>query len=101
MEEMRTHKQAFPVKTEENRKSKKPKDYEVRDPPRGLGRFSGWSPPKRPESDWKEGFCHPALVIFNVAFGSLWPCVSKQCPADGVWRIGRGGSPDQGSQDPV
>ena len=23
------------------------------------------------------------------------PCVSKQCPADGVWRIGRGGSPDR------
>ena len=22
------------------------------------------------------------------------PCVSKQCPADGVWGIGRGGSPD-------
>ena len=21
--------------------------------------------------------------------------VSKQCPADGVWRIGRGGSPDR------
>ena len=24
-----------------------------------------------------------------------FPCVSKQCPADGVWRIGRGGSPDR------
>ena len=23
------------------------------------------------------------------------PCVSKQCPADGVWRIGRGVSPDR------
>ena len=23
------------------------------------------------------------------------PCVSKQCPADCVWRIGRGGSPDR------
>ena len=23
------------------------------------------------------------------------PGVSKQCPADGVWRIGRGGSPDR------
>ena len=23
------------------------------------------------------------------------PCVSKQCPADGVWKIGRGGSPDR------
>ena len=23
------------------------------------------------------------------------PCVSKQCPADGVWRIGRGGSPEK------
>ena len=25
----------------------------------------------------------------------LRPCVSKQCPADGVWRIGRGVSPDR------
>ena len=25
----------------------------------------------------------------------LRPCVSKQCPADGVWRTGRGVSPDQ------
>ena len=32
-----------------------------------------------------------ALICF-VAFS---PCVSKQCPADGVWRIGRGGSPDR------
>ena len=27
-----------------------------------------------------------------------FPCVSKQCPADGVWRIGRGGSPDGSSR---
>ena len=26
---------------------------------------------------------------------SVTPCVSKQCPADGVWSIGRGGSPDR------
>ena len=26
---------------------------------------------------------------------TMRPCVSKQCPADGVWRIGRGGSPDR------
>ena len=25
----------------------------------------------------------------------FFPCVPKQCPADGVWRIGRGGSPDR------
>ena len=29
------------------------------------------------------------------ASGNTSPCVSKQCPADGVWRIGRGGSPDR------
>ena len=26
---------------------------------------------------------------------AIRPCVSKQCPADGVWRIGRGVSPDR------
>ena len=26
---------------------------------------------------------------------TVFPCVSKQCPADGVWRIGRGVSPDR------
>ena len=45
--------------------------------------------------------------FFGLIFGHSWgngegpgwhlarylPCVSKQCPADGVWRIGRGGSP--------
>ena len=35
------------------------------------------------------------LKLFTGTFVAPinWPCVSKQCPADGVWRIGRGGSP--------
>ena len=33
-----------------------------------------------------EMFVNPEQII---------PCVSKQCPADGVWRIGRGGPPDK------
>ena len=32
---------------------------------------------------------HVPYIQYHV----LWfPCVPKQCPADGVWRIGRGGS---------
>ena len=44
----------------------------------------------------------PMICIFGcVAFSGVFcrlptkPCVSKQCPADGVWRIGRGVSPDR------
>ena len=32
-----------------------------------------------------------AVIYYDVCL----PCVSKQCPADGVWRIGRGVSPDR------
>ena len=33
--------------------------------------------------------------LANASHFHSIPCVSKQCPADGVWRIGRGGSPDR------
>ena len=33
--------------------------------------------------------------MWSLRYGARNPCVSKQCPADGVWRIGRGGSPDR------
>ena len=40
------------------------------------------------------------IIAVMRTFILMWPsglnpCVSKQCPADGVWRIGRGGSPDR------
>ena len=41
--------------------------------------------------------CDPGELL-DVAYPGTFqcfPCVSKQCPADGVWRIGRGGSPDR------
>ena len=37
------------------------------------------------------------LFISHISFSKMNSkrCVSKQCPADGVWRIGRGVSPDR------
>ena len=49
-----------------------------------LGWYSG-----RMLEDW-----HRFYIEFLQRDASI-PCVSKQCPADGVWRIGRGGSPDR------
>ena len=38
----------------------------------------------------------PKLHLHLHFYYSFWiPCVSKQCPADGVWRIGRGVFPDR------
>ena len=38
---------------------------------------------------------HVLLRRYIAPQARILPCVSKQCPADGVWRIGRGGSPDR------
>ena len=37
----------------------------------------------------------PARKMLKSVDNIFDPCVSKQCPADGVWRIGGGGSPDR------
>ena len=42
------------------------------------------------------GACNVTSCVPNVDYSHVFsPCVSKQCPADGVWRIGRRGSPDR------
>ena len=45
-------------------------------------------------SDWAIDANRKPFLKNNMTRHQI-PCVSKQCPADGVWRIGRGGSPDR------
>ena len=64
------------------------------------GKFSGtfsWETlclEKRFRANFVLQMCHSNEICF-LDFRHHFPCVSKQCPADGVWRIGRGGSPDR------